>query len=220
MPRKRPTLERPAGAAGNRTKDPQRRRQNIIDAALKLFAQKGVSATSIRDIVQLSGESLSTVYYYFDDKEDLFITVMTESALRAIQPVLEAEADARGDAVARLKRLLSAYTTFMIENPESSMMVIRGLLRILEHENTPFVQVMVDRFQAIQELVKEGYRKGEVEKVPEDLFAFCFVGLVIVYFFANLVAGSVEGWPFRPFKEKEFLGFVDRSLLSVLRKRE
>jgi AcrR family transcriptional regulator len=220
MPRKRPTLNKPAEVPGNRTKDPQRRRQNIIDAALKLFAQKGVSATSIRDIVQLSGESLSTVYYYFDDKEDLFITVMTESALQAIQPVLEAEKDARGDAVTRLRRLLSAYTTFMTKNPESSMMVIRGLLRILEHENTPFVQVMADRFQAIQELVKEGYRKGELEKVPEDLFAFCFVGLVIVYFFANLVAGSVDGWPFRPFGEKEFVGFVDRFLLSVMRKRQ
>lgn len=213
MPRERASEK----GQGRRVKDPQRRRQNVMDAAGKLFAQKGVAATSIRDIVQESGESLSTVYYYFDDKDDLFRTVMMESTIAAIGPVLEAEDNPKGDTVQRLKRLMSAYTTFMTENPQSAMMLIRGLLRILEHENTPFIEVMVERFAVIEEMVREGQRKGEISRIDPALFAASFIGQVVVFFFANFAAETTEGWPFPVFTDKQLVAFADSTLFDGIR---
>lgn len=213
MPRQRSGTK----GQGGRTRDPVGRRQNIMEAAAKLFAQKGVTATSIREIVQESGESLSTVYYYFDDKDDLFRTVMMESTIAGIAPVLAEEDNTRGDTIQRLRRLMSAYTCFMTENPQSAMMLIRGLLRILEHENTPFIEVLVERFAAIENIVSEGQKKGEISKIDPGLFAVSFIGQVVVFFFANLAAETTDGWPFDRFTDKQLIAFADRTLFDGIR---
>ena len=48
----------------------------ILDAALELFLAKGYEATSLSDIIELSGGSLSSVYKYFDNKESLFLRII------------------------------------------------------------------------------------------------------------------------------------------------
>jgi AcrR family transcriptional regulator len=206
-----------AGMKGDAAgKDPGTRRQNIVDAALQLFAQKGVAGTSIRDISSLSGESISTVYYYFDDKDDLFRTVMVETTLGGLEPLLTAEQESEGTALDRLRRLLAAYVTFITENPEPAMMLIRGLLRVLEHENTPFIQVISDRFQAIEGILQEGQERGEVGPVNTSLFAYSFFGQAIILFFANLAAESVDGWPYGSYRREEMLEFAEQSLFAGL----
>lgn len=197
-------------------KEPQARRQNIVNAALHLFAQKGVAATSIRDISRLSGESISTVYYYFDDKDDLFRSVMVETALSGIAPIIEQEQETEGNALARLRGLLAAYMKFIDENREPGMMLIRGLLRILEHENTPFVQVIADRFVAIAKIIREGQEKGEIADIDPALFTYNMFGLVFILFFSNLAAETVEGWPYGSYNQQELLAFAERTLFASL----
>ena len=48
----------------------------ILDVALELFLAKGYEATSLSDIIELSGGSLSSVYKYFDNKESLFLRII------------------------------------------------------------------------------------------------------------------------------------------------
>ena len=51
------------------------RRNQIIDAALKLFADKGFGNTTIKDISEAAGTSLGLMYHYFASKEELLIAV-------------------------------------------------------------------------------------------------------------------------------------------------
>jgi AcrR family transcriptional regulator len=51
------------------------RRNQIIDTALKLFAEKGFSNTTIKDISEAAGTSLGLMYHYFASKDDLLIAV-------------------------------------------------------------------------------------------------------------------------------------------------
>lgn len=48
------------------------RREKILSAAKKLFAQNGYDAVSTRDIVELAGVNISLIKYYFDGKEGLY----------------------------------------------------------------------------------------------------------------------------------------------------
>ncbi|PMP72740.1 MAG: TetR/AcrR family transcriptional regulator, partial [Chloroflexus aggregans] len=45
----------------------------IIDVATQLFMQRGYRAVSISDIIHTAGVTKPTLYYYFNDKEDLFV---------------------------------------------------------------------------------------------------------------------------------------------------
>jgi AcrR family transcriptional regulator len=58
---------------GRKAKDPEVRRQEIIDAAQQLFTQKGFDQTSVSDITDLVGLSHGAFFYYFKSKNDLFI---------------------------------------------------------------------------------------------------------------------------------------------------
>lgn len=50
----------------------EKSRQQILDAALKLFSHKGYGATSVRDIAEEADLSKGNVYHHFPDKEAIF----------------------------------------------------------------------------------------------------------------------------------------------------
>ena len=55
------------------------KKQVIINAAIKCFAQKGFHATSIQEIVDTAGIAKGSVYSYFKSKEDLlFVAIKHE----------------------------------------------------------------------------------------------------------------------------------------------
>lgn len=55
------------------------RQQKLLDCAAEEFAAKGYDAASLNRIIERSGMSKSSLYYYFDDKADLFATLVERS---------------------------------------------------------------------------------------------------------------------------------------------
>lgn len=53
----------------------QKRREQILDAAMVCFARQGYRATSMEDIVRESGLSVGAIYTYFTSKEELFLAL-------------------------------------------------------------------------------------------------------------------------------------------------
>ena len=68
-PEPRITVKRLPQTQGERS---ERSRQQILDAALKLFSHRGYGATSVRDIAEAAGLSKGNVYHHFPDKETIF----------------------------------------------------------------------------------------------------------------------------------------------------
>jgi AcrR family transcriptional regulator len=57
------------------------RRQQILEAALKVFSKKGFHKATNKDIAQAAGGiSPGLIYWYFKDKEDLFLSIIRERA--------------------------------------------------------------------------------------------------------------------------------------------
>jgi len=54
------------------------RRQQILDAAQKVFAQKGFEGASIKDLAKAAKISPGLLYWYFKDKSDLFASLVSE----------------------------------------------------------------------------------------------------------------------------------------------
>ena len=51
------------------------RKDNLIDAALRVFAEKGYSDTTMTDIARKAGVSTPVLYEYFKTKEDLLFAI-------------------------------------------------------------------------------------------------------------------------------------------------
>ena len=66
-------------------KDPEVRKQEILDTAMKLFHQKGYDATSIADIAKAMGVVPGLCYRYFSSKKEIFDTAVREYAKESCQ---------------------------------------------------------------------------------------------------------------------------------------
>lgn len=81
--------------APRRTKtDAQATRNALLDAAERLFDEKGVSRTSLQDIAAAAGATRGAIYWYFKDKADLFNAMMERATEPLDQLLLEAQPDA------------------------------------------------------------------------------------------------------------------------------
>ncbi|SPF38463.1 Transcriptional regulator, TetR family (fragment) [Syntrophobacter sp. SbD1] len=74
-------IESPAKQIATTTKAKDRKRQEIVKAAIRIFSEKGYHKVKIRDITGSIGISTGTFYIYFKDKRELFVDVV-DDALR------------------------------------------------------------------------------------------------------------------------------------------
>ena len=73
------------------TKEPEVRRQEILDAALQIFGEKGYEKTSIADIAKAIGVAQGLCYRYFPSKEALFDSVIEQYASLLAEPFAQYE---------------------------------------------------------------------------------------------------------------------------------
>ncbi len=98
--------------------------QKIIEAARKVFTQKGYSATRTRDIAEEAGLNLALLNYYFRSKEKLFEIVMLEKMLKffgVMAPVLN---DAATTFENKVKVIAEKYTDLLLENPDLPLFIL------------------------------------------------------------------------------------------------
>ncbi|MBN6731275.1 TetR/AcrR family transcriptional regulator [Burkholderia multivorans] len=83
----------------------ERRRTEIIAAAVKLFSARGYSATSVNDIGEEVGLLPGSLYYHIRSKEDLLYEILLELHTFALDEMNRVDAEG-GDPVTRLRRLV------------------------------------------------------------------------------------------------------------------
>jgi len=89
-------------------KEPAERRSEIIDAACRLFLEKGYDNTTMTDVMKRLQIAKGTIYHYFDSKQELLFAVidrMTEEQLAIQQNLLEKTA---GTALERFEQFVIA----------------------------------------------------------------------------------------------------------------
>lgn len=103
-----------AATSAPRTRDPDAVRTVVLDAAMKLFADRGFAETSVRDISQASGVSHPLILHHFGSKEELYKAVKRR-VVEGYAQRFPAAARAVGRPInvrAEMKRLL----TYLEEN--------------------------------------------------------------------------------------------------------
>ena len=75
------------------TKEPEERKQEILDTALKLFGERGYERTSITDIAKAIGVAQGLCYRYFPSKEALFDSAMEQYADVLVEQFIGSQTD-------------------------------------------------------------------------------------------------------------------------------
>jgi AcrR family transcriptional regulator len=92
-------------------------REELLDAAIRLIAEVGPTAFTLREIARRAGVSHNAPYRHFRDKDDVIAAVATQGYRELNTAMLEA-AKPEADAIRRLKCAGSAYIAFALRRPE------------------------------------------------------------------------------------------------------
>lgn len=100
-----------------RQEQAQRRREQLVDAALAVFAAKGVDGASIKDIAAAAAATPGLLYHYFSSKEALVVAVLEE---RGFVPQLREFLSERADEPASvvLPELMKAFDEMLAANAD------------------------------------------------------------------------------------------------------
>jgi AcrR family transcriptional regulator len=135
-------------------------RDQIVNAALTLFLEKGYQTTTIQDIIDAAKCSKGGFYHYFASKEDLLYLIHDTFITYELQ---QAEAVMKGPGTASEKlRQMIIDLVDSIELYRPHVTVFFEERRLLSYEKFALVKQKRDRYeQLFREVVEEGIRTGE-----------------------------------------------------------
>ncbi|MCA9774730.1 MAG: TetR/AcrR family transcriptional regulator [Myxococcales bacterium] len=96
---------------------PGRRHEEILEAATRLFAEKGFHGTDLEEVAARIGVAKGTLYRYFPSKRALFLAAV-DRGMRAMIDELQARAAEATDPLDGVERAVRAYLTFFRDHPE------------------------------------------------------------------------------------------------------
>src|SRR4030081_191610 len=91
---------------------PEERPKQILDAALAVFAERGLAAARLDDIAKRAGLSKGTIYLYFPNKEELFREVIRQSVVAFIEQG-ETRFQELGDPLQALDAWMVGYWAYL-----------------------------------------------------------------------------------------------------------
>lgn len=91
-----------------------RRRRQLLDSALDVFAQKGFHATSMDDVAEAAGVSKPVLYQHFRSKRDLYLDLLDDVGRNLMSLITEATSGA-GTPRAQVENGFAAYFRFVSE---------------------------------------------------------------------------------------------------------
>lgn len=170
-------------------------RQQILNAAVQLFSDCGVSATSLADIAAAAGVTRGAIYWHFKNKADLFNEVWAISESKVTDLEIEYQAKYPNNPLCVLREILIYILCATVEDPRR-----RALMEIIFHK-CEFVGEMITLHQARKDLYLAGYEKIEVilrncmaqDLLPADLHTRRAAVTLRAY-----ITGLMENWLFMP----------------------
>jgi AcrR family transcriptional regulator len=153
-------------------------REALIQAGLKLLAESGVEALSLRAAAQLAGVSHAAPYRHFRDKQAL-VAAIAERGFRMLTASMRAEVEPLGtdDTRARLIALGSGYLKFATTSPAYLHVIFGG---VLGHEGVPpsLAEASVEAYETLRMEVARGIERGELRAGDVDIAAFACWSMV------------------------------------------
>lgn len=180
--------------------------QKIIQAANKLFTQKGYAATRTRDIAEEAGTNLALLNYYFGSKENLFKKVVQEKLkmlLGAIGPVLSNEHISLED---KIRTITENYTNLLLEHEELPIFILNELTvnKVL------FAEITQNTRQNAQPVLENQLKERGVEMSATDLIINTLSMIIFPFVAKPLITSSGL------VKEDEFVGFVTERKAKIV----
>jgi TetR/AcrR family fatty acid metabolism transcriptional regulator len=166
------------------------KRERILDAAVRVFAEEGFYNAKVSRIAQVAGVADGTIYLYFKSKDDLLISLF-EDRMEVINENLRRALAEQSSAIDRLRRVIELHLELVEKNRHMAEVVCVELRQsskfVKEYANPKFGEFL----RLIAGAISEGQAKGELRRdLDPPLIARSLFGALDEIALAWLVRGK------------------------------
>jgi AcrR family transcriptional regulator len=150
--------------------------EQLLKAALKLFTQKGYAATSVREIVATAGVSKPVLYYYFENKEGIYLALM-HRLFGQLEMLFDEYHSEKGSAKEQLLSLFD--TAFLLVSDNRDLIRLMHAIYYGPPQGAPFFDFDAYhvKFQGfIKQIVERGIEAGEFRSGGASDMAWALMG--------------------------------------------
>lgn len=150
------------------------RRRNILRAAARVFRERGIAATGMRDIAAEAGLTAGNLYYYFKNKAELVYFCQAQALDRMLAAAL-ATADSAEPAAERLRQVIAAHL-------DATLNEVDGAGAHAEVESLPptlrrRITAKRDQYEStVRSIVASGVRRREFRSCDPALVTRALLG--------------------------------------------
>ncbi|MBN2700120.1 MAG: TetR/AcrR family transcriptional regulator [Methylohalobius sp. ZOD2] len=153
-------------------KDPK---DEIMQAALKLFTDKGYFNTSIADIRQAADVSTGTIYHYFKNKESL-ADALYQDVLHSMNDSIGEISSKTDNAFERLRAIVELFFTLTENAPEVMRFIVSVRHQEFRADNRPMS--LSEPFLRLTSIMQDGIERGELRRMDSKVASACFYGTI------------------------------------------
>jgi AcrR family transcriptional regulator len=199
------------GTRWRRRKDA--RPQEILEAALKVFAEKGFAATRLEEIAARAGVAKGTIYLYFPSKEAVFTALVKEKLGGRVTAFADLAKGHEGPVAPLLASLLRAIGYFI----RTSDYVVLPKIVIAEAGNFPHLarmyrdEVILRGMALLGGVIEAGMKRGEFRTLPvEHAVRMCLAPLLFIAVWRT----TFDQFDAKPY---DYEGLVEDHITTILR---
>ena len=190
---------KPGAQGGKRDANRKEKTQQIADAALKLFLERGLEKVTIDDIVKAAGIAKGSFYRYFEDKEALVATIIAPMANQFLGALSQCASEV--EQAQKIEAQKEIYLN-LAETLAGVIMASPDVLRLyLQEKRGPLqgaARPIRETAQAIGRLALEttekAHRHGLLKPIPAEVSTLVVVGAVEELLFQMLSGTVEENW--------------------------
>jgi AcrR family transcriptional regulator len=158
-----------------RTESPSMR-ENILAAAVQLFAEYGYHAAPLRDIARIAGIQAASIYHHYPNKQSLLVEIM-ETHMRHLNSKLEHILREYDDPLQRLHAMIASHIR-LHTSYKAEFFIIDTEIRALEGENRVYILSLRDKYESLlQDLLRDGMERGIFRQSDAKVSSYAIIAM-------------------------------------------
>lgn len=153
------------------------RREQVLDAAARLFARNGYAATSVRQLADEAGFTKAGLYYHVRGKEDLLEAICAESIEAILEEVEQAVAGS-AEPAEQLAAVIGAHVGFFHERPERLTVLNLEMSRLSAPRRRKIVRLERRYLAVLRGVLARGMDAGALARLDPTVSAFMLLSMV------------------------------------------
>lgn len=153
-----------------RPSDPQLRalrRRQILDAAARVFAQRGYSLTDLEIVAEQVGVSKGTIYRYFRSKRALFLAAVDEG-MNQLREAIDVVRHSTADPLETIERVVRVYLQFFRDHPHVVELLVQERAQFKDRKKPTYFEHRERNLGPWRDLVRDLIAAGRLRDVPVE----------------------------------------------------